>query len=306
MANFSKLSIFPVGYFRMTTKWLLRERLDVVARINTIEAELSRIGHVEVSYMKRAEGGNIFATEVPTGFTVTRESSLARLMQAYIALGGNPFDISGFLHPGTTHWVEGGDGFEGIRTQQYPGGGFIAPKSTAYNNPMPEKFSKDEESGETPKPEKTGYESYEGGHIASHKYYAGRMGGRMDRGSWDHETVLRVMTDVRGWANKEIKTKLQDMGWRIIKLSDLHEQLRQERDEVLMDAFAGTLDGLEGLDELKNDPKRLCQAIIADMYALLFVGDASGLPTGFRARDSVGYLQFTFKDEIADGLGSMG
>jgi len=314
MPAFSKMSIFPVGYFRATTQWLLRERRDVVARIDTIEAELIRIGHVNVSYMKRTEGANILATEVRTGFTVTKGSSLARLVQAYIATGGNPFDISGFLHPGTTQWAVGGDNAEGIRTQQYPGGGFVAPKTVDYNNPMPEVYTDPDapiegppkEDEDAPPPDKTGYEGYEGGYIQSHKYYPGRMGGRMDRGAWDHETVLRVTGDTRKWANKEIKAKLQDMEWRIIKLSDLHEQLRQERDDHLMEAFAGTLDGMDYFDDQKQDPARLCQAIIADMYALFFDTNAVGAPVGFSARAEVGYLQFAFADDPADALGPMG
>ena len=300
MPSFSKMAIFPAGYFRATTQWLLRERRDVVARIDTLQAELLRIGNVRVTYAPLKEGAaGIKRSARQTGFTVTKGSSLARLMQAYIATGGNPYDISGFLHPDTTQWVDTADGV--VRQEQYPGGGFVAPKSVEYDTPHPEVMSEDPKD-----PEKSGYESYEGGFVASHRYTPGRMGGRLDRGAWDNATVTKVMHDVRKWANQEIKHRLQNMEWRIIKLSDLHEQLCTERDMVLMEAFAGQLNGMPMLDDTKFDPKRLCQVIIADMYALLYETDASGTPFGLRANVKTGFLQFTYPDVPEDEAGPMG
>lgn len=306
MPSFSKMGVFPAGYFRATTQWLLRERRDVVTRIDTLQAELLRIGRVKISYAPLAEGEGIKRSARPTGFDVTKGSSLARLMQAYIATGGNPYDISGFLYPDTTEWAdtEGGP----VRREKYPGGGFVAPISSSYNDPMPMPVTDPDalEGDVPPSPQQTGYEAYPGGQINSHRYAPGRMGGRLDRGTWDYATVNRVMHDVRGWANKEIKTRLQNMEWRIIKLSDLAEQLEQERDVVLMDAFAGQLNNMPLLDEDKIDPKRLCQVIIQDMYSLLYETNAGGVPFAFRANVQTGFLRFMFPDVPEDVAGSMG
>lgn len=303
MPSFHRMSAFPAGYFRATSQWLLRERRDVVARIETITAEMDRIGFVKMYYRVIEDGENVVATEQRTGFSVTRGSTLARLIQAYIATGGNPFNVCGFLHPDETLWEEGGDSQEGIKQQRYPNGGIAAPKSSDYNGPLPETGTDDDGNSIVVR---SGYESYEGGFVDSYRYMPGRMGGRIDRGAWDNETVTRVMHDVRHWANKEIKAKLQDMEWRIVKQSDLWEQLKEERDMVLVEAFGGTLSGIPTLDEALHDPRRLCQSIIADMYALLYETDESGVPRSFSPNSEVGYLYFVVSDKPEDGAGPMG
>ena len=300
MPSFSKMSVFPVGYFRATTQWLLRERRDVVARIATITAEMNRIGIVEMHYATVDAEGGTKATERRTGFTVTEGSSIAKLLQAYIATGGNPFNISGFLHPDTTKVVVQEDG-TAVRHQKHPGGGAPAARSVEYNNPHREDGDPDNKF-----PEKTGYEGYEGGYVDSSRYLPGRMGGRMDRGGWDSATVLRVMHDVRKWANKEIKARLQDAEWRIIKLSDLHEQLKTERDMVLMEAFGGQLNDMPSIDDEKFDPQRLCQVLIQQMYSLMFATGASGIPTTTKASPTLGLLYFVFEDKPEDSPGPMG
>ena len=300
MPSFSKMSIFPAGYFHATASWLLRERRDVVARISTLQAEMDRIGEVTMRYRTVVEGESTKATEQRIGFTVTEGTSLARLMQAYIATGGNPFNISGFLHPNSTEVLVGDDG-QAVVKQIYPSGGAPAARSVEYNDPLPEPPAEGNDY-----PEMTGYEGYEGGYIDSYRYNPGRMGGRMDRGSWDDNTVTRVMHDVRKWANKEIRTRLQDKEWMIIKLSDCWEQLRMERDFVLMEAFGGQLIDMPELDEEKFDPQRLCQQLIADMYMLLYDVGESGIPTGFTPNPGLGLLYFAFKDVPEDLAGPMG
>ena len=301
------MGTFPANYFRSTTQWLLRERRDVVTRIDTLQAELLRIGTVKMSYRPLPSGDGIKMSEQAIGFTVTKGSSLARLVQAYIATGGNPYDISGFLRPDTTEWVETIDG-ELVRHERYPGGGFIAPKSAAYNEPLPMPVTDPDPnfSGTQPSPQQTGFEAYPGGFVDSHRYGPSRLGGRVDRGAWDSPTVNRVMHDVRKWANQEIKNRLQNMEWRIIKLSDLAEQLEQERDEVLLESFAGQLSNLPLLDQDQIDPKRLCQVIIQDMYTLLYETSAGGVPYGIRANVETGFLQFVYPDVPEDGVGSLG
>lgn len=301
MPSFSKMGVFPAGYFRATTQWLLRERRDVVARIDTLQAELVRIGHVRMYYRAVQEGQETRLTEERVGFSVTKGSSLCKLVQAYIATGGNPFDISGFLHPDETEWQVDENG-EALRKERYPHGGIRAPLSVDYNNPLPEVG---EDSGGNPVRVKSGFEGYEGGYLNTHRYYPARMGGRRNRGAWDAETVTRVMHDVRKWANKEIKARLQDMEWRIIKLSDLHEQLRQERDRDLLEAFGGQLHGMPVPDFDALDPRRFCQNLIADMYEVLYAQTEDGTPI-FRGGENLGFLQFSFEDDPAEEAGPLG
>ena len=125
---------------------------------------------------------------------------------------------------------------------------------------------------------------------------------------WDTTTVVRIMDDVRKWANPTIKARLQRMEWRIIKLCDLAEQLRKERDEVLTEAFGGQTEALPWLDEESIDPQRLMTAIVSDMYALLYQTDAEtgSVPLNTSASNEIGFLIFAFKDTPEDEMGPMG
>lgn len=301
MATFSKMGVWPIGYFRAASAWLLRERRDVALRVAVISAELNRIGFVRVIYGTTQEGDSVKASEERIGFSVTRGSSLARLVQAYIANGGNPFDICGFLHPDQTLVKVSPEG-EMAFVQTYPGGGVVAPKSANYNEPLPELVTTDDGGTDA---EKSGYEDYEGGYPNSDRFYPARMGGRLNRGAWDNNTVVRVMHEMRGWANQTIRERLQDMEWRIIKLSDLHEQLSHERDYVLVQAFGGTLDGLAPLDENQFDKGLMVQSLIADMYALVFETGEGGFPVGFTPTPNIGFLQFTFEDKTSEAAGGL-
>ena len=243
---------------------------------------------------------------------MTAGSSLARLVQAYIATGGNPFNISGFLHPETSSFEAQADGDVAV-SQDYPGGGVYSAMSAEYNEPHVQAPNAGEVGVAAPgevATKQTGYEAHPGGWVGSslgpsHRYFPARQGGRLDRGAWDHGTVHRMMEDTRKWANKEIRARLQDKEWRIIKLSDCWEQLRMERDFTLMEAFAGQLDGLPVRDDLMVDPQRLCQNVIADMYALLYDVDESGLPTGFKPNPGLGLLYFAIPDVPEDMAGPM-
>lgn len=304
MPSFSKMGTFPVGYFRATSQWLLKERRDVAARVAYLQAEMERIGCVTMYFRTVDEGDDQKVTEQPVGFSVTPGSSLAKLVQAYIALGGNIYNVSKFLRPDTSEFVGAADD-DTAKVEKSPGGGIVAPESVRYNNPLPQVVSNDEGGSSV---EKSGYEGYEGGYIKSHRYYPGRMGGRIDRGAWDSNTIVRAMHDVRKWANPTIKGRLQNMEWRIIKLSDLCEQLEQERDHVLMEAFGGQLNSLPWLDPDKYDPRRLMQNLVADLSTLLMETDENTgtVPTSSRASREVGHLFFAFESTPEEVLGPMG
>jgi hypothetical protein len=310
MASFSKMGAFPAGYFRGIAKWLLQNRRDLPARIGVISAEIARIGIIRVDYEMYADSeGNQRATERPIGFSVTEGSNLAHLVRAYVANGGNPFNISKFLLPNTTRIQEGAD--SAFLVEQYPGGGVVAPKSASYNDPLPvpDIVGPPVEASDDAQfraPSRTGYENFTGGHLNTDRYYPNRMGARMDRGSWDSDTVVRVMHDVRRWANQDIKTRVQDMEWRILKQMDLLEQLQTERDTIIAQAFGGLQNGIPPFDDQGFRPERMVPAILDEMAKLIAVVDpktAEIIGTGANAQ--TGFLSFVFPDAASETLNTL-
>lgn len=294
MASFSKMSVWPVGYFRAFSSWLLRNRRTIAARIDKINADLARIGFVKMVYRVTDVNGEARPTEERVGFSVTPNSSLGRLVQAYIAGGGNPLDISPFMYPDDVQIIE--EDVEGnIKTaQRYPHGGILAPISVEYNEPLPKEG------------DDTGYGDYRGGYVRSDRYYPARQGGRLDRGGFDVETVVTMMHNMRSWASQDIRERLQDMEWRIIKLSDLREQLIRERDDVLVQAFGGVLAGVGDFDDERFDPNQRVQSLVQGIYDIIYETDEAGQIVGYRANNEVPFFHFTFEDttsELRDPLG---
>jgi hypothetical protein len=272
---------FTPGYYRAISSWLLRNRRDVVRRVQVINAEVNRIGFVRCLYEGVPdEAGNTIRSEKRYGIAVTEGSSIAKLIQAYVALGGNPLDISPFMYPDTTEIVEILEDGAEVISEEYPFGGVIAPESVSAENPADD-------------PNDTGYGSYQGGRSRSALDYSARLGGRNDRGLYDSDAIVKTIHMTRRWANQEIKERLQDMEWRIIKLADLREQLIYERDEVLVQAFGGVLDGLP--DEFDDDRFMrgfLVQNLVQDMYELLFKMGADGSVAAFTANVDTGLSYF--------------
>lgn len=278
MASFSKLAVWPVGYFRAYSSWLLRHRKEIGARVDTLDAEIARIGFIRIRYRETVdENGDIKATEDRISFHATPGSSLSKLLQAYIAMGGNPLDISGFMYPDGT--VIADNGVNRI-SEDYPHGGILAPMSEAPNEPL-----------DTP----TGYGPSAGGFIRSDGYYPARQGGRTSLGSFDFDSLVRSMHLMRSWANQDIKERLQDMEWRILKLCDLREQLILEREEVLVQAFGGALSGVGDQEESRFNPAMRVQSLVQDMYDLLYDTRSDG-ETHFTAKSEVAFLTFAFPD----------
>jgi len=295
MATFSRMGAFPVGYFRAFSSWLLRNRVEVSPRIAVINAELVRIGSVTVTYATKEDAdGSTRATEDRKGFSVTRNSSLERLCRAYVVNGGNPYDISSFMYPDATEIISENEDGSFVVVESYPYGGVVAPRSAEYNEPIPVEGKA------------TGYEQYKGGMPRHSGYYAARQGGRTDRGSYDSNTVVRYMHQMRSWVNQTIKQRLQDIEWRIIKLCDLREQLLKERDEVLMQAFGGALQGVATFDDERFTSSLRVQNLIQDMDELLYDVDEDGAVQGYSPGGMSGFHPFTFDDvssEVRDPLG---
>ena len=295
MPSFSKMGAFPAGYFRGVAQWLLQNRRDLPARIAVISAEITRIGFVRMTYKTKTDGdGNTIATEEPLGISVNQGSTLAKLMQAYIANGGNPFNICKFLMPNRTTTAIVDD--KNVRVESYPGGGVVAPLSVEYNDPLPVV-----EEGDPTSAARTGYENYRGGHLNTDRYYPNRMNSRKDRGSWDSDTVVRTMHDIRRWANQDIKTRLQDMEWRIIKQMDLREQLVNERDTVITQAFGSLQDGVPEFDPESFRKERMVPVIIDEMAKLISQVDPTTAELiGSGASSQTGFLSFTFSDVTSE------
>jgi len=279
MSSFDKMVSWPIGYFRATTSWLLRNRKEIGARVDTISAEIDRIGHVSVGYEdSTSEEGE--KTETRSSISVTSDSNVGRLMQAYVANGGNPFDISPFMHPQAS----------------YPHGGVVAPQSVDDNEDKQPVMIKNNDGDIID----SGYGPSMGGWMKTDRYYAARQGGRTSQGSFDADTILTGMHQVRHWANKEIKERLQDMEWRIIKQCDLREQLIQERDDVLVTAFGGVVGGVPEPDEGRFDSGLLVQNVVQEMYQLIYQTDDTGLVESFAPNPVVPLYGFTFKDVASE------
>lgn len=294
MGSFSKMNVWPVGYFRSYSSWLLRNRKDIASRINVLNAEIGRIGSIRVSYRAVVENGAMKVTEERLGFSVTSGSSLGRLCQAYVANGGNPLDISSFMYPDCTEVLEqDADGSLKV-IQQYPHGGILAPMSAEPNEPLPQP-------GKT-----TGYGSYPGGYLRTDNYYPARQGGRKSKGNFDFNALVKTMHQIRGWANQDIKERLQDIEWRIIKLADLREQLIKERDDILVQAFGGVLTGVGEFDNNRFDTNMRVQNLVQDMYELLYDMAEDGSVRSFSANSKVAYLGFTFEDTSSENRDPLG
>ena len=282
MASFARLSTWSVGYFRAFSSHLLKARRDVAARVAVIDAEVTRIGFVKVYYrvVEDADGGNK-VTQERMGFSVSPGSSLEMLVRAFIARGGNPLDISGFLMPDTGRILD-----SGVFVQEYPEGGVAAPRSANYNNPASET-------------DDSGYGDYRGGYVPLDGYHARRLGGRTDRGGRADGAVVNTMLSIRGWADQEIKA-LQRMEWQIVKLMDLREQLQKEKNDVLVQAFGGVLSIFDEFDDERYVRSHLVQNMVQDMYDTLFDTIEGGTVSRFKARGDVGLLEFTFPDKASE------
>jgi len=259
----------------------------VSKRISVINAEVERIGVVKVEYQAVEVNGETRRTENRTGLYVTPGSSLGRLFRAYVARGGDPLSISPFTYPESTAMLEGGPQQEAKVAEEYPHGGVVAPKSAAPNEPL----STDQDPG---------WSGHPGGYLETDAYFPARQGGRTDPGAFDHEGVVKSMRQIREWANQDLK-ELQNLEWQIVKLCDLREQLTQERDDVLVQAFGGALDGVGPLDPTRFDESLMVQNVIQDMYRLLYDTDDAGRVTSFSALDSqIDFLKFTFEDVASE------
>lgn len=285
MATFGRMAEWPVGYFRAYSGWFLRHRRTIAARITTLNAEIKRIGFIKIHYETENDEGNLRRTEQRKGISVTEGSTLEKLLQAYIANGGNPLEISSFMYPESSLVTVEDD--EATVTEEYPNSGVIYPMSADPNDPLPDGGLE------------TGYGAYPGGMLNTHRYFPMRQGVRVSPGSYDHEAIFKTMHKIRGWANQDLKEILSDLEARIIKQCDLREQLIRERDEVLVEAFGGVLAGVPDADPDRFDANMQVQNLVQDMSETIYetADDGSLIPK----HRTDAFFPFTFPAEPADG-----
>jgi len=250
--SFGWLGTFRQGSWQAFRRFILNERRDVAARIRYIEAELIRVGEVTVYYASEEDNeGNVDVTEERIGFAVTEGSSLGKLVQAYIAMGGNPFDISLFLSPDTTVLLDETNPDDAGAPMQ-PHDGVAFPKSGSY---APGQL-------------------YEGGYISIKKYVPARVGGRV----FLEDSKVATRVDIgRRWARKEIRNRLNDIEYRIIKLCDLREQLLGELDAITL-AVAGVTAVIPQLDEDRYDKDLSVAQIVAAIDSVFYDMDETNTP----------------------------
>jgi len=230
--SFGWTCMFRKGSWVEFRRFALLQRRNVEGRIFHINQQINKIGSIVIQY-ERAEGGTV--TEKRVGFSVASDSALGKLLTAYIAQGGNPFDISMFLSP---------DAFSVVPKAVAPEGSEEIDDENAMYHPQPY-------SGVV-YPEAQEEEDYKGidkgGWIPLWKYPPRKLGGSEKNIFPEADEVGGQVALARGWLSQEIKQLRNDLEARIIKLCDLREQLVNERDQILVKALAGSVAVLEEYD----------------------------------------------------------
>lgn len=260
--SFGWLGFFRRGAWVAYRKFLLNERRNVGARITTINAELDRIGYVRILYAANGNNPNVM-TERRIGLDVTPNTSVEQLLRAYIAAGGNPFDISMFLSPDSVEVLDedvepNSDGTlaqTSVRETQ-PYGGLATSASTDPLTPG----------------------LYMGGWLPLWRYPPRRFGNTVSYTAQAAD-MSRTIHATREWATQEIRTLRNDLEARILKLMDLREQLTRERDELLPMAVAGSVPDIPWSDDGQFAVSHNLSPIVDGIDAVFF---PSTLPDGSR------------------------
>jgi hypothetical protein len=236
--SFNFVGIFRVGSYKVFRRFVAHELRDAESRLEVIRAELTRIGSIEIVWEKTQDDTFIIPLDaeddedieqIPVERVSERRvglivdgplTTIGKLCQAYIAQGGNPFDISMFMDP-----VEGMGTADDTGTEsefkivwKHPSGGIAYPRTR----------------------EDIGGGSFQdgGGKMSINKDPKLRLG---DGISWDkaEDYTGHYIAKAREWITQEVREKRNDLEWRIIKQMDLREQLRTEMDHLIYRAANG-------------------------------------------------------------------
>lgn len=224
--SFNWLGVFRVGSYRAFRTFSMHELRSAQTRIDTIDRELSRIGCCTITYHPNpsALAAGIRMTERRKSFSVTPNTSLEKLVQAYVALGGNPFDISMFLNPRDgIRWSVDEEG-NNVMDQVQPHGGTVYPMDRAEEN------------------YRDGGLMDLGGHIPLLKNPKGRID--LNEPWAKAEGTATNIRAAREWLNQPLREKRNNLEWQIIKLMDLREQLEREKDLIRL-AAGGFVTGID-------------------------------------------------------------
>jgi hypothetical protein len=258
--SFNWLGVFRVGSYTVFRRFIMNELRSAETRIQTIEAELDRIGEISLMWggSSTTAAGDTFPGEQRIGFSCSPGTAISNLVQAYIAQGGNPFDISMFLWPGSD-WDDDGDG-KLIMSSSQPYGGLCYPLSRTETDYRDAGFGDIDSGGalNLKKNPKT----------------------RLERGetiNWEEsERTASQIRWARGWANQAIRDKRNNLEWRIVKLMDLREQLVQEI-QMISVAAAGFVSGFDVQD---HHPTQFTVASVINLFDGIFY-----------ARDETGWVE---------------
>jgi len=227
--GFGYLGTFRQGQWQEYRSFVLNERRDIARRMAVIQAELVRIGRISVGYLQTTDevSQETTITEQRTGFAVSQGSTLEKLIQAYVAQGGNPFNISLFLTPDSTFVTDDDTEYP---TQPY--GGVVYPQtgSPAVGT------------------------RYEGGYLVVKKYPPSRLGGRKDP---QDGMVAGAVAVTRKFINQTAQHRLHN------KQCDLREQLLNEL-EVMTMAVGGVSGAIPTIDmDFYGDSLGVAQIVAA-------------------------------------------
>ncbi len=223
---FSWLGMFGAADYMALRLFLLEELRSAGSHALQIDTELRRIGVAEIMWATDGKGN---ATETREGFIVRpAASSIGKLLKAYIAQGGNPFDICMYLNPrsGVSFQPDPENPEELKIVYNQPYGGCLTVKTR--ENPT-DPFDA-------------------GGELIWHKNPRLRTGKTQNQDR--AEPVGVQVASARKWANQAIREKRSDIEWQILKLLDLSEQLVIERIDTLGHALAGMVPEVVKQDDI--------------------------------------------------------
>lgn len=265
--SFGWTGFFRQGAYREFRRFILNQRRDVLARLTTINAELQRIGEIQIVYEVSATDPNR-VTERRIGFNVTPNTSIEHLVRAYIAQGGNVMDISMFLTP------------DSVVVAEEPESPITQPDGTGAETTPSSSFRDTQPYGGIASSQSTDPLAgglYTGGWLPMWRYPPRRFGNTVSYTAASAD-MTRTVHAARGWVTQEIKTLRNDLEARIIKLMDLREQLKKERDELLPTAVGGCIPDLHWSAEEFSTSHNV--ATIVDQFDAVFYPEV--LPDGSR------------------------
>jgi len=271
--SFNWTGTFRQGQWQVFRSFVLNERRDIERRIRTIEAELDRIGFIQVLYASTTDGETQIVSEERTGIRVALGSSVEKLLQAYVAHGGNPFDISMFLRPDAV--VVTGSGDDQAETPQQPHGGVLYQQDDVYA---------------------TGNQ-YKGGRPVWTKDIQTRTGGQT---TLEDSRTGNLVMQARAWVNQEIRHKRNNIEARIIKLMDLREQLEEELEQLTLVA-GGTLGAIPRAEGDQYTSDLSVAKIVSEIDAIFYTTDDDGRANFATSnQESLGYYPQLMDDISPD------